>query len=64
MDQKYMSTFASNSLPVESEYMDTNTGRTVNVTPSKDVPKNLVKAGKKRKTQRKRKLTLKRRKVR
>ncbi len=59
MDQKYMSTLASNSIPID---MDKNTGTNVFTTSSKD--KNLVKAGKKNKTQRKKKLTLKRRKVR
>lgn len=59
-----MSTIASNSIPIDTEYIDKNTGTKVFSTPMKDVPKNLVKAGKKSKTQRKRKLTLKRRKVR
>ena len=56
MDQKYMSTIASNSLPIDTEYTGTRTF----TTPMKDTSK----TGKKRKTQRKRKLTLKRRKVR
>lgn len=57
-----MSTLASNSLPIDTEYIDKNTGTKVFTNEKPD--KNLVKAGKKRKTQRKRKLTLKRRKVR
>jgi hypothetical protein len=64
MDQKYMSTIASNSLPIDTEYMDKKTATKVFATPSNDMPKNLVKSRKKSKTQRKRKLTLKRRKVR
>lgn len=59
-----MSMLSSNSLPIDTEYIDKNTGTKVFTTPTEQPPKNLVKAGKKRKTQRKRKLTLKRRKVR
>jgi hypothetical protein len=51
-----MSTLASNSIPIDT---DKNTGTKVFATPSKE-----VKPTKKNKTQRKKKLTLKRRKVR
>lgn len=55
MDQKYMRTIASNSLPVETD-------QTIATKVFTNAEKPL--ANKKRKTQRKRKLTLKRRKVR